>query len=203
MNKLRLLEEKIGGWWTGIKFHYDGAPEVERKREPMRFCEAVAESRRRPIVLIPELVNCPGARRSLGWAGEGDEGMVEAMAEKAGIKPEAARGLIFGTPCLRTRPAAVTVGTYEEPDVALSCAQPEATMKLLRRWQGGAGKTLLAEVSSVMAVCGSVAVRAYLTNQVCLSFGCPDSRACGAIGRDRLVVGLPLSLVEEIVQKEV
>jgi len=75
-------------------------------------------------------------------------------------------------------------------------------MKLLRRWQAVLGKTLLAEVSSAMAVCGSVVVRAYLTGQVCLSFGCPDSRTYGAIGRDRLVVGLPLSLIEEIAWKE-
>lgn len=199
MNKLHLLEKKIGGWWTGIKFHYDGAPEVERKREPMRFCEAVAESRRSPIVLTPELVNCPGALRSLGWGGRDDEAMASAMAEKAGITPEVARQLILGTPSLRARPAAVTIGTYEEPDVALSCAQPEAAMNLLRRWQAVSGKTLLAEVSSVMAVCGSVAARTYLTEQVCLSFGCPDSREYGVIGRDRLFVGLPVSLLDELV----
>ena len=68
MNKLRLLEEKIGGWWTGIKFHYDGAPEAERKRKPMRFCEAVKESRTRPVILNPDLVDCPGALRV--WAGQ-------------------------------------------------------------------------------------------------------------------------------------
>ncbi len=199
MKKLRLLEEKVGGWWTGIKFHYDGAPEVERKREPMRFCEAVAESRRNPIILTPELVSCPGALRSLGWADRDDEAMASAMAEKAGITPETARGLIFGIPSLRAKPTAVTVGTYEDPDVAISCAQPEAAMNLLRRWQAVSGKTLLTEVSSVMAVCGSVAVRAYLTEQVCLSFGCPDSRKYGAIGRDRLFVGLPASLLEKLV----
>ena len=61
------------------------------------------------------------------------------------------------------------------------------------------GKTLIASVSSVMAACGSVAVRAYLTSQMCFSFGCPDSRENGAIGRDRLIMGLPMSLVEELV----
>jgi len=199
MNKLRLLEGKVGGWWTGVKFHYDGAPSGEPADRPMRFCEAIKESRTRPIVLTPDRIDCPGALRSLGWAGQDDEAMVSAMAEKAGITPQAARGLIFGIPSLRTRPAAVTVGTCEEPDVAVSCAQPEAAMNLLRRWQGRTGKTLLAEVSSVMAVCGSVAVRAHLSGQVCLSFGCPDSREYGAIGRDRLVAGVPSSLIEELV----
>jgi uncharacterized protein (DUF169 family) len=198
MNKLRLLEERVGGWWTGIKFHYGDAPEVKRKREPMRFCEALAGSQRSPIVLIPEIVNCPGALRSLGWGDRNDQDLASAMAEKAGMTPEIARGLIFSTPNLRTRPTAITVGACEEPDVAISFAQPEAVMRLLQRWQSVFGKTLLADISCVMAVCGSVAVRAYMTEQVCLSFGCPDSRNYGAINRDRLVIGLPTSLVEKL-----
>jgi uncharacterized protein (DUF169 family) len=198
MNRLRALEEKTGGCWTGIKFHYDGVPEGARLKQPMRFCEAVAESRTRPIILTPEVVECPGARRSFGWATDGDEALAAAMAEKAGIPPDVAKGLIFGIPSLRAAPVAVTVGAHDAPDVALSYAQSEAAMNLLRRWQAVSGKTLLAEISSVMAVCGSVAVRAHLTGQLCLSFGCPDSRKYGAIGRDRLVAGMPMSLAEEL-----
>jgi uncharacterized protein (DUF169 family) len=194
MNELRLLEEKVGGWWTGVKFHYDEAPEVKRKRNPMRFCEAVKESRTSPVVLTPDLVDCPGALRSLGWANEDDETMAAAMAEKSDLAPEVARELIAGTPRLRSKPSAVTVGACDRPDVAISCAQPAAAMNLVRLWQGKTGKTLLAGVSSVMAACGSVAVQAYLTNQVCLSFGCTDSRSYGAIGRHQLIVGLPASL---------
>jgi uncharacterized protein (DUF169 family) len=52
-----------------------------------------------------------------------------------------------------------------------------------------------------MAVCGSVAVRAHLTGQMCMSFGCPDSRKFGAISRDRLVVGMPMELAGKLVEQ--
>lgn len=198
MNRLRALEGKIGGCWTGVKFRCGGVTEGMRPKQAMRFCEAVAESRTRPIMLTPEVVECPGARRSFGWATHGDEALAVAMAEKAGISPDVAKSLICAIPSLRTVPASVTVGADHEPDVALSFAQPAAAMNLVRRWQALSGKTLLVEVSSVMAVCGSVAVRARLTGQLCLSFGCPDSRRYGAIRRDRLVAGLPMSVAEKL-----
>lgn len=199
MNRLRALEEKTGGCWTGIKFHHDEVPKGTRSGRPMRFCEAVAESRTRPIILTPEVVECPGARRSFGWTTEGDNALAAAMAAKADIPPDVAMGLIAGIPILKAVPVAITVGTYDEPDVAISYAQSQAAMNLLRCWQAVSGKALAAEISSVMAVCGSVVARAHLTGQLCLSFGCPDSRQYGVIGRDRLVVGLPLALVEKLV----
>jgi len=36
-----------------------------------------------------------------------------------------------------------------------------------------------------------VAVKAYLTERISLSFGCEDSRLYGGISRDRLIVGIP------------
>lgn len=198
MDRLKLLTEKIGGWWIGVKFHYNGAFEPDPQMEPIHFCAAVAKSRTAPVTLAPQNVDCPGARRSLGWAAEGDAGLAAAMAEKTGMAPEVAEGLVFDTPCLKTTPTAITVGECDAPEVALSFIQAEAAMKVLRHWEKRSGKPLRVELPTVMAACGNVAVKAYLTNRVCLSFGCPDSRKHGSIGRDRLVMGLPTSLVEEL-----
>ena len=49
-----------------------------------------------------------------------------------------------------------------------------------------------------MSVCGAVAVKAYLTGRICISFGCPDAREHGSIGRDRPVVGLAMREVSEL-----
>jgi uncharacterized protein (DUF169 family) len=125
--------------------------------------------------------------------------MAAAMAEKEDISADAARGLLFDTPRMETGITAVTVGDCEAPDVVLSCVQPAAAMRLLRRRQRREGNVLIAGVSCVMAVCGSVAVRAYLNNRISMSFGCPDSREHGSIGRDRLIMGLPTELVRTLV----
>jgi len=190
MNEVRFLETKFGGWWCGVKFA-DGLGQRDRRPDrPMRFCEAIAASRTGPIVLTAKSLNCPGGSRAFGWNSE-DENIARDMAEKAGMDVAIARKVVHDTPALKDDVACVTVGTYDSPDVVVSYAQPKAAMRVLRAWQGRHGNPLPTQASGFMSVCGAVAVKAHLTGNICISFGCPDARAHGAIGRDRLVVGLP------------
>jgi uncharacterized protein (DUF169 family) len=145
--------------------------------------------------MTQQLVSCPGARRSLGWTTTEDDQIARKMVQAAGIEADIATKLVTHTPRLHGAIAAVSIGGNDHPDVVVSYAQPEAVMRLVRRWQELEGIHLDLEASSVMAVCGSVVARAYTTERICLSFGCPDSRKYGAIGRDRLVVGLPVGLI--------
>jgi uncharacterized protein (DUF169 family) len=64
-------------------------------------------------------------------------------------------------------------------------------------WQEVYHSALDVSISSVMAVCGSVAASAYSTQKVCCSFGCPESRLQGGIGRDRLAIGVPTGLLKK------
>ena len=201
MNELYLLEREIGGRWIGLTLHHDTVPDGELAKRPMRFCEAVSEAKTGPLVLTPELVDCPGALRSLGWATSDDETMAQTMAKETDFAADIALKVIKNTPCLNEKIVAVTVGSDDSPDVVLSYAQPVAAMKLIRRWQELNGTDLRINGSTVMAVCGSVAVRAYLTGQICLSCGCPTSRKYGAIWRNRLVIGMPFSLIEMLCEK--
>jgi uncharacterized protein (DUF169 family) len=197
MHELQLLEQRIGGRWTGIAFHDDNEPNENLGKRPMRLCEAIKESYTHPIVLTQNLISCPGALRSLGWTTDADDNIARKIAQITGTKLDIARKLVTNTPHLK-RGVSVTVGSNNSPDIAISYVQPEAAMRLVRLWQQVYGTDLGISASSVMAVCGSVAVRAYTTGQICLSFGCPDSRKHGAISRDRLVIGLPLSLIGDL-----
>ena len=201
MSEVSLLETHIGGCWTGIKFHKNSQLDDNCSERPMKFCEAIAESRTGPIVITPDLLDCPGGSRSLGW-NEDDETTAEIMARKANMDIRVAQQIIRSTPRLRDKIAAVTVGTDDSPDVVLSYAQPEAAMKLLRQWQSVCGRDIGTRTSSFMAVCSNVAVKAYLTRHICLSFGCPDSREHGRIGRDRLAVGIPFQILETVLGEE-
>jgi len=198
MEVVKLLEERIGGRWTGIVFHRENGPNDDLAERPMSLCEAIKESNHRPIVLTQHLVNCPGAHRSFGWATKGDDNIARKIVEATRIKPDIARKLIANIPRFEEAIAEVLVGAVNSPDIVISYAQPEAGMRLVRRWQQVYGTDLHLETSSVMAVCGSVAVRAYTTDRICVSFGCPDSRKYGAIGRDRLVIGLPTHLAWDL-----
>jgi uncharacterized protein (DUF169 family) len=197
MEVLKLLEERIGGRWTGIVFHHDGEPSEHLATSPMRLCEAIKESYTQPIVLRQNLIACPGALRSLGWTKNADDKIARKIAETMGSELDIAKKLVTNTPHLK-RGASVTVGSNNAPDVLVSYAQPEAAMRLIRTWQHVHGADLDIAASSVMAICGNVVVRAYVTDEICFSFGCPDSRNYGAISRDRLVVGLPTHLVADL-----
>lgn len=200
MNEVRLLEAKFGGWWCGVKFGKDAGVQSRRPARPMRFCEAVAASRTGLIALTPDLLNCPGGSRSLGWNTD-EEIITQTMAEKLGLDTEVAAEVLRATPRLEDRVDEVTIGTYDEPDVVISYSQPEAAMGLLHAWQRKHGRPLALETSGFMSVCGAVAVKAFLTGRICISFGCPDAREHGSIGRDRLVVGLPMREASDLVRR--
>jgi len=196
---IRLLDERFGGWWCGVKFSKAPARRNRRAVRPMRFCEAIDRSRKGPISLTPEVLDCPGGSRCLGWNAD-DEKIAPMIAQKAGIRPQVVREILRNTPRLEDDVGEVIVGTYNRPDVVVSYSQPETAMKLLRQWQRSHGHLLALETSGYMSVCGAVAVKVYLTGKICISFGCPDAREHGNIGRDRLVIGLPIQQVHNLVK---
>jgi len=185
------FEYHIGGRWCGVKFGLPAGGGPQPAARPLSFCQAVGTPSGWPIHLTREVMICPGGIRSLGW-GDGDQALAEAMRVKFAMCPEIAESIVRQTPKLDYDVAGVTVGTLETPDVLISYAQPEAAMRMLQKWQSLIGMPLVVEVSGFMSVCGAVAVKAFLRDCTCLSFGCPDARKKGGIGRDRLVIGLPL-----------
>lgn len=197
MDNLKLFEEFLGGWWAGVRFHKGAVPGGNVANRPMRFCEAIAEARNGPIILTEDLASCVGSRQSFGW--NSNESVADHVSEKSGMDLAYAQNIVTATPHLDGSVSAIEIGTHENPDVMISFEQPESAMKLINMWQRFNGQDLKADISTFMAVCGSVAVRAYLTGTICLSFGCPESREYGNISRDRLVVGVPFPLIKELV----
>jgi len=110
MEELKLLEEKIGGCWTGITFNRKNTSKEENvAKRPMRLCEAIKESRTQPIVLTPHLISCPGALRSLGWTNDADDKIAHKIAEATSSKLDITRKLVNNTPHLEGW-GSVTVG---------------------------------------------------------------------------------------------
>ncbi len=194
MNGIQKFEKLVGGRWSGVIFHRDEVPQDSLADRKMRFCEAVKESSTGPVTLTSDLISCPGALRSFGWSANGKETFVERLAKMKGIQTTLAEKLLKSTPRFGDGVKAVTLGTYDSPDVLVSYSQPEAAMRLVDQWQQQNGEILNVAVSSVMSVCGWAAVGAYLSGSLCISFGCPESRKKAAIGNDRLVLGLPARL---------
>jgi uncharacterized protein (DUF169 family) len=150
------------------------------------------------LVLTADNLDCPGARRSFGWAHPHDAKLLEKMTEQIGISEDRVRALLDQTPHLNSRTVAVLVGSSEKPDVLISYAQPILIMELLRHFQKLTSENFQIDLSSIHSVCAHVTVKSYLSGRICLSFGCGDAREYGSIPRDRLAVGVPYQMARSL-----
>jgi uncharacterized protein (DUF169 family) len=201
MKDIDFLERQFGGRWCGIRFGTIPGEKASLIDSPMSFCQAIAESHAGPVALTPELLDCPGGGRSIGWNNK-ENGLAKSMAEKSNIDISIAEQIIKNTPALDGSFDQIIIGTMLSPDLFISHAQPESAMHMIRARQKLTGEMIPVEISGFMSVCGAVAAKAYLTNTMCISFGCPESRKYSALGRDRLVFGISAALVKEIMKEE-
>ena len=188
-----VAEEETAGRWTGITFHHDAVPAGSCVREETRLCEVVARSLEETLVLPVEWIRCLGARRSLSLVHNDDE-LALRISTEAGITLDMAYKAIEEVPRLFRPPVALTLGRQHSPDVMIGYVPPGLVMNLVRRRQETYGAGPSVKLSSFMALCGNVLAGAHTTRQLCLSFGCPDSRRYGGIEADMLVVGIPSCL---------
>jgi uncharacterized protein (DUF169 family) len=200
MNPIRLLENRTGVRWTGIRFHREVPRDMEQPARPMCFCEAVNISCTMPVTLTPAVLNCPGAQRSFGWSVNGDASLLEKWMAHLGLASDVARNLLPKIPRIEDhRIGAVTVGTYQSPDLLLAYLQPDYATRFVLQWQNAHRDNLDICISSIMAVCGNVAADAFISGRIRCSFGCSAASAHGFIGRDRLIFGLPAGLIDAFI----
>ena len=91
----------------------------------------------------------------------------------------------------------MTLGTIDNADAMITYLQPLAAMKLLRLWQALFGTELHVKLSGFLSVCSYIAA-AICKRELCLSFGCPDSRKYGGIDPDKMVIVIPAELYKEL-----
>lgn len=87
------------------------------------------------------------------------------------------------------------------PDVLVTYVRPEAAMRLVRAWETATGHSLHADISSIMAVCGNAVVKAYTSQSISISFGCPDSRQYGGIQPEEMVLAVPTGILNRFSTK--
>jgi uncharacterized protein (DUF169 family) len=201
------LKREFGGLWTGVALHDEvvaadtPAPAHAHASQEMRLCEAAARSFLQPIVLPAHKIGCPGARRALGLVDD-DRALAERMSQKAGLPLDTLRKALAETPCLAAPVAAVSLGAdHDAPDVVVGYVQPKEAMHVLRRWHVVYGDVPVVPLSSFLAICAWVVVRAHKLDEICVSLGCIDSRRFAGIGSDTMVVGMPAARAEQLVPR--
>jgi len=196
---MQLFEEKTAVKWTGITFHKDRpAVSYPQPEQPVSFCQAVAKGREHGWTLTPACIGCEGARRCFGWRKGKDESFASNLADKTGLVVSTAYQIVQQVPQLPEDITAISVGGNLKPDGLIAYVEPIVVMRLIRLLQTVSGKNISVDLSSIMAVCGNVAIKSFLMDSIALSFGCPDSREQGGIGTNQLVVGIPYRLMQAL-----
>ncbi len=193
---------------VGIKFyfHEEEGMIYERPDEPIRFCQAVNYVLKTPrnLLLKKDDISCPAARIVLGF--EDNEDILLECAEKlvdAGrFKDEAsAIQVLLEVPTIRGNICSVLLSsTGILPDTYILQSNPSVIMRVVQAYQRAYAQPIRFDVTGVMPVCGNCAVRPYVTNEICVSFGCDDSRQYGDIPDSNLVMGIPFRKALAILQ---
>lgn len=173
--------------------------------EPLRYCEAVNRVMTSSVEMLldGENISCHAAKEILGLVQCTQclfsECLKELIEKNKFKNQESAFKALVSIPRLRKRPSSILLSNIRNsPDVYIFYLRPYEFMRVVQAYQRVMGEELEMDVSSVMPVCGNCTVRPYITNQICASFGCRDSREYGGLTEDKLVVGMPTRKAELI-----
>ena len=202
MHVVDAFQRSFGSRWIEVKFYFNELPAVtEHSVRNIRFCEAIKKSLVHPVLLRPEDLNCHGARYVFGWDETAKVEMVKKFHNQEGFSESKAKKLVRNLPKLHGSLKGIGLNLKNSlPDLLLSYLQPGQIMTLLRSYHVHFGKDLNVGLSSVVSVCGHVAVEAFVKKQIALSFGCRDSREYGGITRDRVAIGVPAELARTLLE---
>ncbi len=187
---------KIKG--VGVKFYADEIDTYTMQfSKDVKFCQAVKLARDQRVFLDKDSITCKGARYALGFE-KGTKGeIVNAIKFKRGVSQEIAEHLVDNIPRIEN-PAYNSIGlNVDDPDIFIFYITPKRFMEFLKVYQR-TGNHLGVKLSSITAMCGDVAVQTYLTKEICISFGCDDSREYGEVSDEELIVGIPKEKIEQL-----
>ena len=201
MDRINLkFSQEFGGHWIKAKFYKKKPNLKEGKRiKGVRFCEAVKEAIMYPILLDRESISCEGAQYALGWKSKYKNAFLNNCHDKNQIEIKALRSLLSNAPYFKKPFEYIGLNTEGEPDLIISFPTPEKIKELIKIYNYHHGGNLDVSLSSMMPICGGIAVKSYLEGRISLSFGCDDSRKFTGLGRDTLTIGIPNRLFKVFV----
>lgn len=196
MDHKNQLQNILGDRQTTIKFNSTNASVYKSPDKPMKFCEAVISSLNSQILLRPEDIDCLGAQRAFGFY-ENDRIFASQISEETQISFEFIQHAINQIPIIDQHIDSILLGAIENPDVTIAFLKPYQITKLILFYAILFEEEPVVSPYFFMSVCANIAVQTYLTNKICISFGCPESRKESRVQDDEVIVGIPASLIND------
>ena len=85
-----------------------------------------------------------------------------------------------------------------EPDVVVVIAKPRQIFDLIKANTYQEGKRMDNSVGGTQSLCGDIVVNSIQTNEPHISFGCIGSHIATELQEDQVIIGIPISKLEEI-----
>jgi uncharacterized protein (DUF169 family) len=199
---INALREKFGKKCSGINLNSE-IPRINMPVKQLKLCEAIHYSFDIPVKVDSENLGCPGARRSMGF--DDDSGkLARLISENNGIDLSFVLEALNNIPALKGFVNSINLGITEEleslynPDLYIIYIHPSRITEIMHRLAKYSIKVNIPNLS-LLSVCGNVFANTYLTRQVSISFGCPESRKFGGVAPDEVVMGIPESIAGVLV----
>ncbi|RKY30888.1 MAG: hypothetical protein DRP74_06105 [Candidatus Omnitrophota bacterium] len=186
---------KFNTHWIRVKF-FNNKPDIKNAKvlKNVRFCEATKEAGVLPVILDRESISCLGARYAFGWETRNSNKLLNSCYDKKNMRKDTISSILSKAPYFNKPPKFIGLNTDDKPDIVMSYMSAEKIMNLINAYHNLCGKNLGASLSSMMSVCGGVAVRSYLKKDISISFGCHDSRKYADMRIENLAVGIPKNM---------
>lgn len=199
MDDLKIFETHFRTRGIGVSL-VNEISETENYKEikEKSFCRAVKLAHSEPLRVNKDNLSCPGARFVFGLKNAGPEPIIKELAKNRKITLKTAKKM-FGAPTRFAKPFQWIFLNHHHADIYIFLFTPKKVMHFLTLYQMK-GELFTAELGSIMAMCGEIAVKTRVTGKVSLSFGCPDSLKNGGILDSELIIGIPQNQIPLLVK---
>jgi len=199
MNDLNIFETHFQTRGIGVSL-VNEVPKDKNYKEikDISFCRAVKFARSEPLRINKNSLSCPGARFIFGLNEAGPEPIIKELIKNRKITLKTAEKM-FKSPMRFTKPFQWIILDNKKADMYIFLFNPKKVMRFLTLYQMK-GELFTAQLGSIMAMCGEIAVKTLVTGKISLSFGCPDSRKNGGIHDSELIFGIPQNQIPLLVK---
>lgn len=189
------LRRLYGPKCLGLKVNYNKDFDYSPIK-PIRFCEAVNDAFKTPLLFNPQNLICHGAKRSLGLLMD-EKDLIKHISSESNIAMQTVKKALSNIPKMNTPIHNILMGIEEEmeekarPDLFILYLEPKQVMDLMREFTSKTNEFPILKPFSFLSICGNVFISTFKSANMSISFGCPESRRYSGLKDNQLVVGLP------------
>ena len=196
------LKKQFGPKCLGLKVNYNKNFSYSPAKS-IRFCEAVNDAFKTPLLFNPLNLTCFGAKRSMGLLLD-DKELLKHISAETNIAKKTIRKALNDIPKMSTPIHNILMGITDEieidtrPDMYIMYIDPKRLTDLTRRYIIETNDYPIVHPYPFLSICGNVFISTFKSARMSVSFGCPESREYGGLKDNQLVVGLPYNQAVQI-----